>query len=278
MTLTPLQLQLSLQEQGVLVKKTTDNLEAYDAFLRGQELLFRAFYEINKDANVQARGMFERAIALDPHYAQAYSQLARAYFLDWFYSWKRTSQILEQAAKLAQQAITLDESLAASHAVLGNVYLWKKQHDLAIHEAGRAIALDPNDAEGYVTLGNILGFAGRPEEGIKMVEQAMRLNPRYPVFYLGNLGVAYRLAGRYEEVIATAKKVLTRQPNFPPAYFMLAFSYAQLDRLEEARAAAAELQRLNPSFSLEMWKQMAPFKDPAMLERDLVALRKAGLK
>jgi adenylate cyclase len=127
-------------------------------------------------------------------------------------------------------------------------------------------------------LGNILAMAGRPEEGIELTEKAMRLNPRYPLFYLANLGVAYRLAGRYEEALATAQKILMRQSHFPPAYFILAFSYAQLNRLDEARAAGAELQRLVPTFSLESWKQMAPFKDPAMLERDLAAMRKAGLK
>src|SRR5438132_9150393 len=111
-----------------------------------------------------------------------------------------------------------------------------------------------------------------------MDKRAMRLNQRYPVYYILNLGVTYRMASRYEEAIAAAKKILARQPNFPPAYFILAFSCARLDRLEEARAAGAELQRLNPSFSLEVWKQMAPFKDPALLERELAALRKAGVK
>ncbi len=82
-----------------------------------------------------------------------------------------------------------------------------------------------------------------------------------------------RLMGEDEEAIATAKKILARQPNFPPAYFLLAYSCAQLDRLEEARAAGTEFQRLVPSASLEQWKQMAAFKDPALLERDLAALR-----
>jgi len=172
----------------------------------------------------------------------------------------------------------LDESLPEPHALLGIVYVLQKQHDLAIHEAERASALDPDEAEGYAALGVILAWAGRPEEGITMVERAMRLNPRYPVNYLLNLGFTYRIAGRYEEAIATAKKILARQPNFPPAYFLLAYSYAQLDRLEEAQAAGAEFQRLVPSASLEQWKQMAPFKDPALLERDLAALRKAGWK
>ena len=111
-----------------------------------------------------------------------------------------------------------------------------------------------------------------------MIERAMRLNPRYPPFLLLNLSFTYRLAGRYEEAITLLKKVLARQPNFPPAYFELAICYAQLDRLEEAQAAATEMQRLNPFWSLEGWKQRVPYKDPALLERDLAALHKAGLK
>lgn len=178
---TTLKLQLSAWEQGSLVKKTTDNLEAYDAFLRGTESWFRAFFEANKDANRQARQMFERAVELDPHYAEAYSWLGWTYYLEWFYNWNHTPQTLPRAGELARQAMTLDESLPAPHSLLGAVYAWQKQHELAIAEAERAIALDPNGAEGYVILGSILGFAGRPEEGITMVERGIRLNPRYPI-------------------------------------------------------------------------------------------------
>jgi tetratricopeptide (TPR) repeat protein len=62
--------------------------------------------------------------------------------------------------------------------VLGQAYLWKKQYEQAITEAERAVALDPNNADGYVTLGDILVNAGRPEEGVKVTEKALRLNPR----------------------------------------------------------------------------------------------------
>jgi adenylate cyclase len=256
----------------------TDNLTAYDTLLRGLDSWSRAFADRNKDANAQARQLFERVVELDPNYAQAYAQLSLTYWLEWWVGWNPDPQNLERAGKLAQQAITLNKSLPEAHMVLGSFYGWQKQHDRAIAEAERAIVLDPSGAEWYVFLGGMLSAAGRPEEGIKVVERAMRLNPRFPLGYLMNLGFAYRVAGRYEEAIATAKQMLARQPNFPPAYFMLAFSYAQLDRLEEARSAGAELQRLNPSFSLERWKQIAPFKDPALVDRDLAALRKAGLK
>ena len=216
---------------------------------------------------------------MDPHYAQAYVYLGTICFLEWFYGWTTNRpQTLAQAGELAQKALTLNETLAEAHGLLGMVYLWQKQHDLAIREEEQAIALDPNFADGYAYLGGTLGFSGRPEEGISLVERAMRLNPRYPVLYLQNLGSASRLAGRYKESIAVAKKILARQPNFPPAHFMLVFGYAQLGQLEEARAAGAEFQRVNPTFSLEGWRRMAPFKDPALVEQDIAALRKAGLK
>jgi len=275
---TTLKLQLTLMEQGVLVRKTTDNLEAYDTFLRGLESSSRALYEASKAANTQTRHLYEHAIELDPAYVGPYTGLGGTYFLEYFYRWDFTPQTLARAGELARQDVMLDESFPPAHVLLGFVYLWQKQQDLALQEAERTVALNPNLAEGYSLLGSILSFNGRPEEGAARIQQAMRLNPRYPPLLLLNLSFAYRLAGRYDEAISLLKKLLARQPNFPPAYFELAICYAQLDRLEEARAAATEMQRLNPFWSLEGWKQRSPYKDPAFLERDHAALRKAGFK
>src|SRR5712692_4486446 len=127
-------------------------------------------------------------------------------------------------------------------------------------------------------LGEVLLMAGRPGETIGLVEKAMRLNPRYPVYYLQELGTAYSMTGRYEEAIAPLKRVATFNPNFVFAHLVLASCYAELGREEEARAEAAEVLRINPNFSLEMWRQMIPYKDPAVLERFLAGLRRAGLK
>ncbi len=106
----------------------------------------------------------------------------------------------------------------------------------------------------------------------------MRLNPRYPPAYLHNLGFAYRVAGRYEEALAPLKRVLTLNLNFAPAHINLAICYAELDRLEEARAEVAEILRLVPNFPVEAFKQFLPYKDPADIERFLDGLRKAGMK
>jgi adenylate cyclase len=266
-------------EQARVRRIPTENLTAYDLSLRGRESWLRAWHETKKEANVQARQLYEKAIELDPQYAQAYAGLSLTYWLDWFLQWSdNRAQSMERALEMGQRSIAIDDSLPLSHSILGIVYMWSKQQERAITEGERAITLDPNFADGFVHLGNFLYVAGRPEEAVGMIEKAMRLNPRYPVWYLERLGAAYRVVGRCEEAIVQMKRVVTLKPNNPPAHFVLAICYAELGRLEEARAEAAEVLRINPNFSLEVFKQTIPIKDQALLERTLAAARKAGLK
>jgi adenylate cyclase len=270
-----LAVKLTEDEEKRLVRKYTDNMEAYDSFLQG--LGYKNRY--TKEANVQARQLYERAIDLDPEFALAYAFLGLTYFHEWSLGWTQDPQSLEQAFELAQRAIALDDSLPEAHAILGEVYLWKKQHDEAIAELEKTVALRPNDADGIVRLGNILNWTGRPEEAIGLVRKAIRLNPMYPIWYLWNLGHAYFLTGHYEEAVETLNRVLDRNPDFLPAHVYLTCSYVELGRHEEARAEAAEVMKLNPqTTSTEAWRQRVPYKDQAALERLFEGLRKAGVK
>jgi adenylate cyclase len=276
---TTLELQLPFWERGYQMRRHTDNLEAYDFYLRGLESLIRVSLETKKEANGQARQMFERALELDPTYAEAYAGLGWTYFNEWFFQWNlNRAQTLERALELTQRAITLDDSLSWPHMVLGQIYLWNKQYDQAIAEIRRAIALDPNFSDNYLVLGIILVFAGQPEQAIESIKKGMRLNPRYLAAYPSNLGWAYRVAGRCEEALAPLQEAITLAPNFLPAHGVLAGCYAELGRQKEAEAEAVEVMRLNPNFSVEVLRQNFPYKDPAVLERYLAAQRKAGLK
>ena len=276
-----LKVKLAPEEHERFQRAPTNNLEAYDFLLRGGEASIRAWMEVKKEANAQAQQMCEKAIELDPKYAGAYAVLGWTYWLDYFYGWNPDrAQSLERAFALGQRAAALDDSLPLPRRVLSFVYLGKTQHDQAIAEAERAVALDPNNSEGYMNLGSILVLAGRPEEAIGLIEKAMRLNPHYPPPYLNQLGFAYLVAGRYEEALGPLKKALTLNPNLMFSHLNLAVCYAELGRLEEARAEVAEVLRIVPHASLE-WvnKQNAPsVKDPAGFERYLAALSKAGLK
>ena len=269
-----LKVKLTEEEQERLRRFPTNNLEAYDYLLRGVESLNR----FTKEANVQARQMFEKTIVLDPQYAVAYATLGVTYLIEWIFQWSPDPQNLERAFTLTQKAVALDDTLPLVHNTLGQVYLYKKQYEQAIAEGERAVALDPNYAEGYVNLGAAVASAGRPEEAVGLLEKGMRLNPRYPAMHANLLGLIYLALGRYEEGIISLQQALSRNPNLLFAHFNLAVAYSELGREEEARAEAVAVMRLNPNFSLEVARQTFAVKDPAVLERYLAAARKAGLK
>ncbi|NOT56508.1 MAG: tetratricopeptide repeat protein, partial [Deltaproteobacteria bacterium] len=250
---TTLKLQLTLHEQGYIVHRHTDNLEAYNTFLRGQEY----HYRFTKEANIQGRQMFEKAIELDPQYAEAYAWLGLTYHAEWIMHWSADPQTLERALALAQQALALDDTLPIAHSLLSYVYVRKQQYDQAIAEGERAIALNPNNADRYAGQSNVLLYAGRPEEALRAVEQAMRLNPRCPPWYLYHVGLAYRMTGRYAEAIATMKELISRDPNLIYAHLHLASSYlwqwiAQqspaAQTLEPAMAAVQRAVALSDSY------------------------------
>ncbi|HAA05686.1 MAG TPA: adenylate/guanylate cyclase domain-containing protein, partial [Syntrophobacteraceae bacterium] len=149
---TTLKLQITLQEQGVIVGKHTDNLEAYDAFLRGID----CFWRLTKEGNAEARHLWEKALALDPQYAEAYAWLGGTYRLEWLFHWSGTPQTLERALELAHRALALDDTLPFARTLLSHVYANQQQYAQAIEEGERAIVLDPNNADSYAFKADIL--------------------------------------------------------------------------------------------------------------------------
>src|SRR5262249_6607663 len=130
-------------------------------------------------------------------------------------------------------------------------------YDQAIAESERAIALDSNNADSYAFQAEALNLAGRPEDALRAVEQAMRLNPHFPSSYLAESGIAYRLTGRYAAAIATLKEFISHSPTHLNAHANLALSYVQqwasqqsadTQTLELALAAAQRTLTLNDTF------------------------------
>jgi tetratricopeptide (TPR) repeat protein len=260
-------------EQEQVARRYTENLEAYDYFLRGRAYQVRA----TKETNAQAREMFERAIELDPTFAGAYAVLSHTHWRDWRNQWSEDPQALERALEAAKKAVALDDSLPLAHTFLAWVHVFRKQYEEAIAEGQRAISLDPNFAEGYARLGNILSFAGRPEEAVGLVKKAMCIDPHYPANYLWYLGHAYYAMGKHEEAFAALMKSFTRNPDSMACNLFLTVIQSELGRKKEAQAQMAEVLRVSPGASMEGQREKLPFKDQAVLERYLEALRKAGL-
>jgi adenylate cyclase len=186
-----------------------------------------------------------------------------------------------KAFKLAQKVVAMDASDASAHALLGNVYLRKREYEKSIAELERAVALDPNYAGGYMFLAQSLTIAGRPQEAIPLLKKSMRLSPlsqTHASMCLFRLGGAYRTMGQYEEALSALKKALNIRPNFYAIHLQLTATYIHLGHEEEARAAAAEVLRSVPTFSLERFAKRPIYKDKAEWERYIDALREAGLK
>ncbi len=154
-----LKVKLTPEEQARFQRAPTNNLEAYDFYLRGLESILRAFYEAKKEANAQARQMFEKAMELDPQYAGAYAGLSQTYWTEWF-QYGGPDQTLEQAFELAQKAVALDDS-CPSPCGPGICLSVEKQHDQAQTEMERAITLNPNSALGYQGLSFVLQSSGK---------------------------------------------------------------------------------------------------------------------
>lgn len=250
-----------------------NNPEAYDYFLRGAEHVFR----FTPEALLQARQMYEKAIVLDRQYAAAYAGLAWTYWLEWTWFWSPDLQTLERALALAQQAVALDDSLPLAHLTLGYVYLFKHQHARAIAEAERSIALDPHYAWAYGMLADMLTGVGRPQEALKLIDQAMRLEPQSAAYFSSCLGFAYRAMRQYEEAITAIQRTLTRNPHFVSARLFLAILYSETGRTEKAKEELLLLQQHIPHLSVEGLRQRFPYKDASETERVVSALSRAGL-
>jgi TolB-like protein/DNA-binding winged helix-turn-helix (wHTH) protein len=161
---TTLKLQLVLSQHGVVIPRSTENLEAYDYVLRGTEYMI----SLTKEANAKAHHSFEEAIKLHPNYAVAYALLAANSYSGWILGFNPNPDAEERALHAAQQATALDDSVAVAHSVLAMLYIHSGQNahlyehnvlnDRALSEVQRAIALDPNSASGYSTLADILNF------------------------------------------------------------------------------------------------------------------------
>ncbi|MGD9040657.1 MAG: tetratricopeptide repeat protein [Desulfobacteraceae bacterium] len=272
--ITELQVKLTSGEQARLKAKGTKNLQAYLKYLQASE----SFLRMNRENNLKARQMAEEAIALDPGYAPSYIILARTHNMDvYLRSSQSPRQSLELAFDLAQKVLTMDESSSDAHSLLAAIYLLRRQHEEALAEAEKALTLSPNSADRHNGLGRILYYTGRPEEAIPLLERGLRLSPVPDCFSLYTLGVAYIMAGRYEDATETCRRAVQAEPQNLWAHVVLAASYSLSEREDEARDEVAEVLKIQPNFSLEHVARL-PFKEKEDLELFVGAQRKAGLK
>jgi adenylate cyclase len=258
-------------------RKPTENLDAYDHYLRG----LVGVHQFSREGNKEALSHFYQAIELDPNFASAYGMAARCYAQRKSCSWaSEPEKEAVEAARLARKATDLgrDDAVALHTAAVAWAYVVGRLDD-GIDCIDRALALNPNLAWAWVTGGWIYVWLGRPEEAIQRVNRALRLSPNDSQIFNMHTAMAnaHLFAGRYEEASSWAEMALREKPDFTLAAYVAAASNALAGRLAEAEKAMALVRQQNPTFRLTNLQNLYPFRRPEDFAKMTEGLRLAGL-
>jgi adenylate cyclase len=252
----------------------TDNLEAFDEFLRANQY----FWRLTKEDNPKARQWDEKAVALDPGFADAYVQIGWTYFADAAFRWGKDPQgDWEHLRESAQKALALDDSNCGALGLMTRYDVIHRQFDRAVADGERAVATNPNCTNGYWVLSDTLIFAGKPNEAISAAEKATRLDPAGRDFYDFLFGRALYVLGRPGQAIPFLQRHAAAFPSAPWVHLDLAIAYIEAGRDQDAKGEAAEITKEMPHFALPPPERGA-YEDVALNRRFDDDLRKAGLK
>jgi tetratricopeptide (TPR) repeat protein len=258
-------------------RKPTENLDAYDYYLRGTADLERA----SREANEKALKLFYKAIDLDPTYASPYAAAARCYTLRKANNWMidPAGETVE-TARLARRAIELgrDDAVALSRAgyALARV-VFEPREGAAFLE--RALILNPHLALAWQYSGLLKAFLGESEIAIERLARAMRLSPLDPGLYSMQtaMALAHFIGGDYDTALSWTDKASREDPNFLPTFRIAATSAGLAGRLEEAKRAIARMLQIDPTCRISNLREHVPLQRPQDLAKYAEGLRLAGL-
>jgi TolB-like protein/Tfp pilus assembly protein PilF len=228
------------EEKDALVKRYTEDVEAYNLYLKGR------FFWNKRTETGYLKGLeyFRQATDQDPSYALAYAGIADCYDLLGWYGYLSPQEAFPRARQAAQKAQELDDALAEAHASLGWIsanYDWDWAS--AEKQYSRALELNANYATAHQWYAEFLTYMGRHDDSIAEAKRALELDP-LSLIINNDLGQVYYFAHRYDEAIYQLRKTLEMDPGFLVAHFFLALTYAQKGMYDEALRAAQRAMTL----------------------------------
>ncbi|WP_371744751.1 tetratricopeptide repeat protein [Nordella sp. HKS 07] len=250
-------------------RRKATTLESYDMFVRGRAVVIQS-----PESNRAALPLLEKAIELDPEFADAHAWLAKSHEFAWTYGGEAKEPHHSLALAAVQRALALDPQNADAHTILGNHLLHEGELDKAEAELAIALRIDPNHANGWAFLGELKVSEGLALDGVELALKAFRLNPYPPGWYHWLLGYTQYAARHYEDAVRTLRHETTYQTG---SCRLLAASLAQLGRLDEAKVEGRRFLAINPNFTIQHWASIVPFRYEADRQHFIDGYTKAGL-
>jgi tetratricopeptide (TPR) repeat protein len=259
----------ALPAPDVPARRRAKTIEAYDLFVRGRALLIKT-----PESNREARQMLERAIEIDPEFADAHAWLAKSHQFGWSYGGEARDPHQSLALAAARRAVELDPESADAHTILGNLLFYEGKVEASAAELGLALRIDPNHADAWVFLAETRATEGLALDALELARKAFQLNPNPPGWYYWMLGYTLYAAGRYQEAV----EVLQHDSTYSTGSTrLLAASLAQLGRIEEAKEEGRRFLSMYPGFSIKYWADLVPFRHEADRQHFVEGYLKAGL-
>ncbi len=222
--------------------RPTDNVAAYDLYLRGRNSLRGD----DAKSTQAALDFFDQALKQDPKFALAYTGLAQASLR--MYGDKKDSFWSQKALAAAQQAQQINDQLPEVHWMLGSVYRITGKYSEAIVELNRARDLAPNSDDVYRRLGHVYLESGNAPRAIEAYQKGIELNPYYWMNY-DSLGNAYYQVGEYDKALETFKKVMELEPNVEEGFANSAAMLIQEGKYAESIPYLEKANQIEPSAS-----------------------------
>ena len=224
-----LKVKLLGEEKTGLVKRYTDNAEAYNLYLLG-----RHFWNKRTDIDMlKSIEYFEKAIEVDPEYALAYSGIADAYVTLAGWNQLPAKEAYPKAREQVQKALEIDDRLAEAYSSLGAVKMEYEWDWSGAEQAyRRAIELNPNYATAHQWYGELLTSMARFDEAFSELRKAQELDPLSPIIYVAG-ALVYYYARQYDRAQELCQKALELDPNFMGAHIWLANIHAQKQNYDD---------------------------------------------
>jgi adenylate cyclase len=258
-------------------RKPTENLTAYDLYLRALAQSYRYTEEGLAEAVVLAR----QALAIDPSYAPAAAMVGWCRALQRLQGWGALSAAdVAEAVRLGRQALEAERDNAETiFQAAWTLFFLAGEAAMAAASLDRALALNPNAAHAWLARGNIHALRNEPAEAIEATERARRLSPfdPYTFFCAVNIAVAHLAARRFEQALEWADRALHDQPRAVSAMRVKIAANAHLGRLDDARAELSRMLAIDPKLTIAGFRAYAHFAAPEVLELLVTGLRLAGL-